>query len=157
MLPWDRSRLQRGKFKLGINNKKVSGSKMNIALEETLLSHLEILKERLDKKKICQDQFGVGKWIGCLPKISPSLSFSEHKFISQSGKAREQLNLEAEFLPNDSHWIKGIPRIGTRRGLFPWQRVRVCAREGAFWKAQLSQVHVQQDPPRAGSALSEPL
>lgn len=82
---------------------------MNIALAETVLSHLEILKERLDKKKTCQDQFGVGKWIGRLPEISPSLSFSEYKFISQSGKAREQLNLEAEFLPNDSHRIKGIP------------------------------------------------
>lgn len=40
---------------------------------------------------------------------SPSLSFSKYKFISQSGKAREQLYLEAEFLPSDSHWIKGIP------------------------------------------------
>lgn len=77
MLPWERSRFQQGKFKLGINNKKkISGSKMNIALEKTVLSHLEILKERLGKKKnICQDQFGVGKWIGCLPKISPSLGF----------------------------------------------------------------------------------
>ena len=101
--------MQEGKFKMDINNKKISGSKVNIALEETVLSHLEILKGRLDKKKICQDQFRVGKWIGCLPKISLSPSFSEYKFISQSGKAREQLNLEAEFLPNVSPWIKGIP------------------------------------------------
>lgn len=48
LLPWDRSRLQQGKFKLNINNKMVSASKNNIALEETALSHLEILKERLD-------------------------------------------------------------------------------------------------------------
>lgn len=82
---------------------------MYIALEETILSHLEILKERLDKKKICQDQFGVGKWIGWLPKISPSLSFSEYRFISQSGKASKQLSLAAEFIPNYSHRIKGIP------------------------------------------------
>lgn len=101
--------MQQGKFKLNINNKTVSASKKNIALEETVLSHLEILKERLDKKKTCQDQFGVGKWIGWLPKSSPSLRFSKYKFISQSGKAREQLYLEAEFLPSDSHWIKGIP------------------------------------------------
>lgn len=31
----------------------------------------------------------------------------------------------------------------------------VSVREGAFWKAQLSQVHVQEDAPRARSALSE--
>lgn len=43
--------MQQGKFKLNINNKTVSASKKNIALEETVLSHLEILKERLDKKK----------------------------------------------------------------------------------------------------------
>lgn len=48
LLPWDRSRLQQEKFKLNINNKIVSASKNNIAVEETVLSHLEILKERLD-------------------------------------------------------------------------------------------------------------
>lgn len=67
--------MQQGKFNLNINNKTVSASKNNTALEETVLSHLEILKERLDKKKTCQDQFGVGKWIGWLPKSSPSRSF----------------------------------------------------------------------------------
>lgn len=49
LLLWDRSGLQQGKCKLNIkNNKMVSASKNNIALEETVLSHLEILKERLD-------------------------------------------------------------------------------------------------------------
>lgn len=31
---------------------------MNIALEETVLSHLEILKERLDKKKSVRTKLG---------------------------------------------------------------------------------------------------
>lgn len=58
MFLWDRSRLQQGKFKLDINNVKISGSKMNIALEETALGHLEILKERLDKKKPVRTNLG---------------------------------------------------------------------------------------------------
>lgn len=33
----------------------------------------------------------------------------------------------------------------------------VSVREGAFWKARLSQVQVQQDPPSARSAVSESL
>lgn len=57
VLRWDR--LQQGKFKLDINNnKKKSGSKMNTVLEETVLSHLEILKERLDKKKSVRTNLG---------------------------------------------------------------------------------------------------
>lgn len=92
-----------------MNNTQLSVSKMDVAQEEAGLSHLEILKERLDKKKTCQDEFGAGKGVGWLPKSSPSLSFSKYKFISQSGKAREQLDLEAEFLPKDSHRTKGIP------------------------------------------------
>lgn len=52
VLPRGGSRSQQGKFKMDINKiiikKKYSGSNINITLEETALSHLEVLKERLD-------------------------------------------------------------------------------------------------------------